>query len=100
MRLKIALFAFASLFAGSGQAAERTVIVTLFDGFSPAEQDAAKDTPNLDRIKREGVWSRHLVPAFPSVSLINHTTFATGCWPEHHGMMSNLFYDPKRGRFG
>ncbi|HEY1632195.1 MAG TPA: ectonucleotide pyrophosphatase/phosphodiesterase [Rhizomicrobium sp.] len=100
MRLNVLLVAlFAVLFAGQVYAAERTVIVTLFDGFSPAEKDATQ-TPNLDRIKREGAWSRHLVPAFPSVSLINHTTFATGCWPEHHGMMSNVFYDPKRGRFG
>jgi alkaline phosphatase D len=97
MRLKVLVFVLASI--GVTHAAERTVVVTLFDGFSPAEQDATQ-TPNLDRIKKEGVWSRHLVPAFPSVSLINHTTFATGCWPEHHGIMSNYFYDPRRGRFG
>ncbi|HTO41126.1 MAG TPA: ectonucleotide pyrophosphatase/phosphodiesterase, partial [Rhizomicrobium sp.] len=47
----------------------------------------------------EGAWSRHLVPAFPTVSLINHTTFETGCWPEHHGIMSNYFYDPQKGFF-
>jgi predicted AlkP superfamily pyrophosphatase or phosphodiesterase len=80
--------------------AERTVVVVMFDGFSPAELDAAGPTPNFDRLKREGAWSRHLVPAFPTISLINHTTFQTGCWPEHHGIMSNVFYDPVRGRFG
>ncbi len=80
------------------QAAERTVVVVLFDGFSPAMADATK-VPHLDQIKREGAWSRHLVPAFPTVSMINHTTYATGCWPEHHGVMSNSFYDPKLGRF-
>lgn len=79
-------------------AAERAVIVALFDGFSPAMADATK-TPNLDIIKREGAWSRHLVPAFPSLSMANHTTFITGCWPEHHGIVSNVFYDPLRGRF-
>jgi predicted AlkP superfamily pyrophosphatase or phosphodiesterase len=84
----------------SGAAAvERTVVVTLFDGFSPAMADATT-TPNLDRIKREGAWSRHLVPAFPSLSMTNHTTYATGCWPEHHGVMSNTFYDRKLGRYG
>ena len=80
--------------------AERTVVVVLFDGFAPAELDAAHPTPNFDRLKREGAWSRHLVPAFPTVSLINHTTFETGCWPEHHGIMSNIFVDPVKGRFG
>ncbi len=81
-------------------AAERTVVYVLFDGFSPAELDAAHPTPNFDRLKREGAWSRHLVPAFPTISLINHTTAYTGCWPEHHGIVSNLFDDPKMGRFG
>ncbi|HEX3673397.1 MAG TPA: ectonucleotide pyrophosphatase/phosphodiesterase [Rhizomicrobium sp.] len=88
-----------SLCAAAAHAAERTVIVTLFDGFSPAMVDATQ-TPNLDRIKKDGVWSRHLVPAFPTLSLANHTTYETGCWPEHHGVMSNAFYDPKWGRFG
>jgi alkaline phosphatase D len=82
----------------SASAAERTVVVTLFDGFSPAMADATQ-TPNLDRIKREGAWSRHLVPAFPTLSMTNHTTYATGCWPEHHGIISNSFYDAKLGRY-
>src|SRR5689334_5770758 len=85
--------------SSSAVGAERTVVVTLFDGFAPAMADATH-TPNLDRLKREGAWSRHLVPAFPTISLINHTTAYTGCWPEHHGIVSNIFVDPKRGRFG
>lgn len=100
--MKRLLILFAALLFGfaPAMAAERTVVVVLFDGFSPAELDAAHPTPNFDRLKREGAWSRHLVPAFPTVSLINHTTFETGCWPEHHGIMSNIFIDPKLGRFG
>jgi alkaline phosphatase D len=85
-------------FAGNVRAAERTVVVVLFDGFAPAMMDATA-TPNFDRMAREGVSSRHLVPAFPTISLINHTTFETGCWPSHHGILSNLFYDPKKGLF-
>ena len=45
-------------------ATERTVVVVMFDGFPPAMIDATS-TPNFDRIKREGAWSRHLVPAYP-----------------------------------
>ncbi|HEY5236905.1 MAG TPA: ectonucleotide pyrophosphatase/phosphodiesterase [Rhizomicrobium sp.] len=85
-------------FVGHANAAERTVVVVMFDGFAPAMADATA-TPNLDRIKREGVWSRHLVPEFPSLSMTNHTTFETGCTPAHHGIMSNIFYDPKKGRY-
>lgn len=80
----------------SASAAERTVVVVLFDGFAPAMADGVK-VPNLDRIKQEGAWSRHLVPVYPSLSLPNHTSFVTGCWPEHHGIVQNKFYDPDRG---
>jgi alkaline phosphatase D len=92
-----ALVCFAPL--SEANATDRTVVVTLFDGFSPAMADATT-TPNLDRMKREGAWSRHLVPAFPTLSMTNHTTYATGCWPEHHGIISNTFYDAKLGRYG
>ena len=101
--MKRVVFAFALLLLGLAPsfAAERTVVYVLFDGFSPAELDAAHGgTPHFDQLRREGAWSRHLVPAFPSISLINHTTAYTGCWPEHHGIMSNIFDDPKKGRFG
>jgi len=91
-----ALFLFLTAVAAS--AAERTVVVVMFDGFPPAMIDATS-TPNFDRIKREGVWSRHLVPAYPTLSMANHATFVTGCWPAHHGIMSNIFVDPKLGRY-
>jgi alkaline phosphatase D len=87
-----------ALWAGAAEAAERTVVVVLFDGFAPAMMDATA-TPNFDRMAREGVSSRHLIPAFPTISLINHTTFATGCWPSHHGILSNFFFDPKLGEY-
>src|SRR5215470_217709 len=99
-RLLGALLALVFLSLPASALPERTVVVVLFDGFAPAELDAAKPTPNFDRLKREGAWSRHLVPAFPTISLINHTTYETGCWPEHHGIVSNIFIDPKLGRFG
>jgi predicted AlkP superfamily pyrophosphatase or phosphodiesterase len=80
----------------AARAADRTVVVVLFDGFAPAMAEATK-TPNLDRIKVEGAWSWHLVPVYPTMSLPNHTSFATGCWPEHHGIVQNKFFDPDRG---
>lgn len=100
--LQRAFGAFALLFlsVSGALAADRTVVVVLFDGFSPAMMDAAQPMSHFNEIKREGVWSRHLVPVFPSLSLPNHTSFATGCWPEHHGIVSNTFYGPRRGYFG
>lgn len=77
-------------------AAERTAVVVLFDGFSPFMTEGVA-TPNLDRLAREGVSSRHLVPSFPVLSMVNHTTFQTGCWPAHHGIVANEFRDPQTG---
>jgi predicted AlkP superfamily pyrophosphatase or phosphodiesterase len=96
--LSLLCAALLALSTAAAAAKERTVVVVLFDGFSPASLDATR-TPNFDRIKKEGAWSRHLVPAFPTISLINHTTFETGCWPSHHGIVSNFFYDPRKGLF-
>lgn len=69
---------------------ERTVVVVLVDGFSPNLFEFA-DTPVFDRLKREGVWSESLLPAFPSLSHPNWASLSTGCWPENHGIVSNAF---------
>jgi len=93
-----AVFA-AILLAQAASAAERTVVVVLFDGFSPFMMEGVA-TPNFDRLAREGTSSRHLVPAFPTLSMVNHTTFQTGCWPAHHGIVANEFNDPVMGPYG
>ena len=84
--------------AGAGETPQRTVVLLLFDGFLPALLDA-HPTPAFDRIEREGTFSRELVPVFPSISLANQTSISTGCWPAHHGIVSNEFLDPQRGRY-
>lgn len=76
----------------------RTVVVLLFDGWAPALLDGVA-TPTLARIRREGAWTHHMVPAFPTISLVNQVTISTGCWPEHHGIVANLFFDPQRGQY-
>lgn len=74
----------------------RTVVVLLFDGFAASLLDKLP-APSLERLRREGAWSHRMVPAFPTVSLINQTTISTGCWPARHGIISNIFVDPQRG---
>lgn len=76
--------------------AQRTVVVMLFDGFAPSLLDGV-ETPALDRMRREGSWTHDMVPPFPSISLIGGFTISTGCWPEHHGIVTNRFLDPERG---
>ncbi len=75
---------------------DRTVVLMLFDGFSP-EYIERFPTPALDRMREGGAWTHAMDPAFPTISLTGGVTISTGCWPEHHGIVSNLFIDPERG---
>ncbi|MDX2168342.1 MAG: alkaline phosphatase family protein [Deltaproteobacteria bacterium] len=76
--------------------ARRTVVMMVFDGLAPAMLEG-QATPALDRLRREGAWSNNMVPPFPSISLTGGFTISTGCWPEHHGIVTNRFFDPQRG---
>ena len=71
---------------------ERTVVVLLFDGVAPAVLELAP-IPAFERMRREGSFSHGFEPPFPSVSLIGGFTISTGCWPSHHGIVTNKFLD-------
>lgn len=88
----------ALMIAAPTRASERTVVVLLFDGFSPALLEHS-ETPALARMRSEGAWTNDLTPVFPSISLPNQVSISTGCWPEHHGIVSNEFIDPQRGAY-
>ena len=101
LRIAIALLiplALATPGAAAPDTPPRTVVVLLFDGFAPALVDAF-ETPSLDRMRREGAATHHMEPPFPTISLIGAATISTGCWPEHHGIVTNLFLDPERGLY-
>jgi predicted AlkP superfamily pyrophosphatase or phosphodiesterase len=85
-------------FGAAAGAVESTSVVMLFDGFAPVYIDLYP-TPAFDRMRAEGAWTHHMEPAFPTISLISGITISTGCWPEHHGIVSNLFLDPERGLY-
>lgn len=50
--------------------------------------------PTLQRLSRTGVHARRMTASFPSKTFPCHYTLVTGLWPEHHGIVSNWFYDP------
>lgn len=75
-------------------AIEPTVILVSLDGFRPDYQ-ARFDTPNLDRLTREGVHAEGgMIPVFPTKTFPNHYSIATGLYPAHHGIVGNTIYDP------
>jgi len=56
-------------------------------------------TPVLDSLKKEGITAESLKPAFPTKTFPNHYTIATGLYPDHHGIVSNSFYDPEMDKY-
>ncbi len=57
------------------------------------------ETPGLDRMAREGSRAERLVPVFPSNTFPSHASLATGTFPDRHGIVDNVFFDPERGVF-
>lgn len=83
-------------FAVSGQKAIKhlkpTVILLSLDGFR-ADYLEKYPSPILNKLAREGVRARWMIPSFPSKTFPNHYTMATGLYPEHHGIVENNIYD-------
>lgn len=71
------------------------LILVSFDGFAwQSVETGLASTPNLDYIAETGVKSKYIRTVTPSLTWPNHHTFLTGLYPESHGIVSNVFYDP------
>jgi predicted AlkP superfamily pyrophosphatase or phosphodiesterase len=75
-----------------GVAPMRTVVWLSIDGIRPDYVDRAS-TPFLDKLMREGAYSRELVPVFPSLTFPSHVSQATGAKVKQHGVPGNSFID-------
>lgn len=69
------------------------VIVLVIDGLRP---DSITDeaTPNLERLKKAGVWYTQSHSVFPTVTRVNTASISTGTLPAQHGIASNALYLP------
>ncbi len=70
------------------------LIILSLDGFRWNYPDQIA-TPNLDNIAKNGVRAS-LQASFPTKTFPNHYSIATGLYPDHHGIVNNTFYEPKR----
>ena len=75
---------------------EAPLILVSIDGFRVDYIDRGV-TPNLSRLAAGGVRAVGMKPAFPSLTFPNHYTLATGLYPDHHGIVHNIFLDPEDG---
>lgn len=72
------------------------VILVSIDGFR-WDYLRKYDAPTLQALAAGGVHAIRMTPSFPAKTFPNHFTLATGLRPEHHGIVSNYFYDPALG---
>lgn len=71
----------------------RTLIV-IFDGLRP-DYITSELMPNVYKLKNEGAFGNQNHSVFPTVTRVNASSYATGSYPEQHGLMGNTVYFPK-----
>lgn len=69
------------------------VLVVVVDGLRPDSIDPA-DTPNLHRLRRQGVDFAASHAVFPTGTRVNAAAIATGTYPAANGFVSNSLYVP------
>ena len=69
-----------------------TVILISLDGFRYDYLDKYRP-PTLNKLAKEGVRAKWMIPSFPTKTFPNHYTMVTGLYPEHHGIVENNVYD-------
>lgn len=78
-------------FSAALQAAPPVLMLSA-DGLG-ANQFSARTMPKLWVLSEQGRRGEGL-PPFPATTFNGHVTMATGCWPEHHGVVANGYLDP------
>lgn len=69
------------------------VVVVVFDGLRP--DMIAGRMPVLHAFAENNLWFREARSVFPSMTRVATTSFATGQWPEEHGIVNNAFHQPR-----
>ncbi|WP_204494493.1 alkaline phosphatase family protein [Archangium primigenium] len=69
------------------------MIIFVWDGLRPDYINAA-DTPNVHALRTRGVWFEDNHSTYPTFTLINGATFATGAFPAVTGFNGNAAYAP------
>ncbi|MCV9926669.1 ectonucleotide pyrophosphatase/phosphodiesterase [Flavobacterium sp. LS1R49] len=86
------IFLFLSFILNAQSNKDTYVVLVSMDGF---RWDYAKqfNLPNLKQIAKEGIHAKSMKPSYPSKTFPNHYSIVTGLYPDHHGIINNVFYD-------
>lgn len=86
------IFLFVFISCGLSQTKPYVIMVS-FDGFRWDYLNRGI-SPNLEKVRVEGVSASSLRPCFPSKTFPNHISIITGMYPAHHGIIANGFGNP------
>ncbi|MGC3962865.1 MAG: alkaline phosphatase family protein [Rhodocyclaceae bacterium] len=73
----------------------RTIIM-VWDGLRPDSVNAT-DTPNLYQLRQSGVNFTDNHSTYPTFTMMNGSSFATGSFPKTSGFYGNTFWTPPQG---
>ncbi|HEY3399854.1 MAG TPA: nucleotide pyrophosphatase/phosphodiesterase family protein [Geothrix sp.] len=92
LTLLLALFPL-GLAAAAPEPPAGPVLIISEDGLG-ADQFRPETMPQMWALAEQG---RHAAvrPPFPATTFNGHATLATGCWPEHHGVVANGYFRPE-----
>jgi predicted AlkP superfamily pyrophosphatase or phosphodiesterase len=77
----------------TGQAAAKKIVVIILDGLRPDSINAS-DTPNLYRLREAGTDFTDHHATYPTFTMMNAASFATGGFPDTTGYYGNVLWEP------
>jgi alkaline phosphatase D len=86
------IFLFITTFSYSQSSKDAYVVLVSMDGFR-WDYEKQFNLPNLKQIAKEGVHAKSMKASYPSKTFPNHYSIVTGLYPDHHGIINNVFYD-------
>ncbi|KRD08218.1 phosphodiesterase [Flavobacterium sp. Root901] len=90
--LLLSAFLLLTFFSNAQINKENYVVLVSMDGFRWDYQKQFK-LQNLKQIAKQGVHAKSMKPSYPSKTFPNHYSIVTGLYPDHHGIINNVFYD-------
>ncbi|CAJ1075561.1 ectonucleotide pyrophosphatase/phosphodiesterase family member 7-like [Xyrichtys novacula] len=86
------LWASCILAAPATKQTRQKVLLISFDGFR-WDYDRDVDTPNLDKMARDGVKALYVTPPYLTITSPSHFTLLTGRYIENHGVIHNMWFN-------
>nr|XP_057918638.1 ectonucleotide pyrophosphatase/phosphodiesterase family member 7 [Doryrhamphus excisus] len=78
--------------SGFGGSVRNKLLLVSFDGFR-WDYDQDVDTPNLDKMAKDGVKAKYVTPPFITITSPAHFTLITGRYVENHGVIHNMWFN-------